>query len=192
MYGGPKITRVEDVPAEEMFRFRLADGSIASIWERWIEMSPNYLAFWNRWDPGALTPRHGHRGDHSILILSGEIRSDEHVCAAGSHIMLEYGDLFGPWVAGPEGCELYGFVAAVGGSGGSPFPNDRENWHAYLASIGVESLPVPRPTRLPPWAHSNSGHTNWSATATDASHMSARTGPEPTFASGHRSASDRT
>lgn len=58
MHGGPIARHLDDVPAEEMSRFRYADGRTASIWEKWIEMSP-------------------------------------------------------------QGCTLYGFVAAEGGSGGS-------------------------------------------------------------------------
>ena len=151
MYGGPIIKHLDDVPAEEMSRFRYADGRIASIWEKWIEMSPRYLAFWNRWDPGALSPQHGHHGDHPVFILEGELRSREHVCPAGTHIMLEYGDLFGPWVAGPEGCTLYGFVAAEGGSGGSAYMGSIDVWNSFLEELGAESLPVPMPKRIPPW-----------------------------------------
>jgi hypothetical protein len=64
MRGGPRITHIDDVPEEEMLRFEFADRHTSSIWERWIEMSPRYFAFWNRWDPGAMSPLHGHTGDH--------------------------------------------------------------------------------------------------------------------------------
>src|ERR1700709_1830360 len=86
MRGGPTIKHLDDVPAEEMLRFRFRDGSTASVWEKWIELSPNYVAFWNRWDPGAMTAPHGHTGDHVNFILSGEIRSKHGVARAGSHI----------------------------------------------------------------------------------------------------------
>lgn len=163
MYGGPKITHLEDVPAEEMLRFQFKDGSTASIWEKWIEMSPNYIAFWNKWDPGAMTPHHGHRGDHVNFIIRGQI-TDVHgnVARAGSHILLEYGDQFGPWVAGPEGCELYGFVAAVGGSGGAAFAGDPDLWAQFLEKHGAVSVPVPMPKRLPPWTERPApGVTDW-------------------------------
>jgi hypothetical protein len=169
MMGGPSIKHLDDVLSQEMYRFRLADGRIASIWEKWIEMSPNYLAFWNKWDPGAMTPRHGHKGDHINFIIQGEISCGDIVCRAGTHIMLEYGDLWGPWTAGPEGVELYGFVAAVGGSGGGPYPRDLDSWNAFLKEQGAESLPVPMPRHLPPWWEPSagqgraggSGHANW-------------------------------
>lgn len=147
MHGGPILKQIDDVPAEEMLRFQLRDGRIASIWEKWIEMSPRYIAFWNKWDPGAMSPNHGHHGDHIVLILQGELHSSHGVARAGTHIMLEYGDVFGPWEAGPEGCILYGFVAGEG----SAFAGDPEVWQAFLAERGAQSLPVPKPKRLPPW-----------------------------------------
>jgi hypothetical protein len=72
MMGGPSIKHLDDVPTEEMLRWEFADGHTASIWEKWIEMSPRYFAFWNRWEPGALSPLHGHTGDHINLILAGD------------------------------------------------------------------------------------------------------------------------
>lgn len=48
MRGGPTIKYLEDIPSEEMLRFRLKDGTIASIWEKWIELSPRYISFWNK------------------------------------------------------------------------------------------------------------------------------------------------
>jgi hypothetical protein len=161
MRGGPSIKNIEDVPEEEMLRFEFSDGRTASIWERWIEMSPRYVAFWNRWDPGAMSPVHGHIGDHSNLVLKGELRCGELVCPAGSHIMLEWGDLFGPWEAGPEGCELYGFVAGEG----PPFSGPKQPFEALLAARGARMVPLPMPKRLPPWSDiaAQNGVTNWAA-----------------------------
>jgi hypothetical protein len=164
MRGGPVIKLLDEVPMEEMARFRFADGHTASIWERWIELSPRYVAFWNRWDPGAFSPSHGHAGDHINLILKGELRCGDIVCGAGSHIMLEWGDTFGPWEAGPEGCELYGFIAGDG----TPFAGDDEAYHKLLAERGAEIVPLPMPTRLPPWAdlkYTQGAVTNWTASA---------------------------
>jgi hypothetical protein len=165
MYGGPIIKHLDDVPAQEMLRFQFADGHTASIWEKWIQMSPHYIAFWNTWDPGAMTPHHGHRGDHVNLILKGDIRDrDGNVYGAGTHIMLEYGDQFGPWEAGPDGVELYGFVAAVGGSGGAAYPGDPDIWAQFLEERGAVSVPLPMPKLLPPWTSglaAAAGVTNW-------------------------------
>lgn len=147
MRGQATLKHLDEVPAEEMTRYRLPDGRISSIWEKWIEMSPRYIAFWNKWEPGAWSPSHGHHGDHVNLILRGELRCGSIVAKAGTHIMLEYGDIFGPWEAGPEGCELYGFVAGEG----SAYQGDTELWRRTLAERGVEVLPSPMPKRLPWW-----------------------------------------
>ena len=150
MRGGPSIKQFDDTPFHDVLRFRFADGRIARIREKWIEMSPRFVAFYNEWDPGAMTPKHGHTGDHSIYIIEGEITCGDIVCPAGTHIMLEWGDTFGPWVAGDEGCKLYGFIAGDG----HPF-FDLEGWPAFLADHGAEELPVVHPP-LPPWAPSGS------------------------------------
>lgn len=162
MMGGPSIKHLDDVPAEEMLRYRFADGRTASIWEKWIEMSPRYIAFWNRWDPGAMTPHHGHTGDHVNFILKGEIRCGDIVARAGTHIMLEWGDLFGPWIAGPEGCELYGFIAGEGAA----FAGDEARFEALLKEQGAVRVPLPMPKRLPPWSqakYAQGSVTDWTA-----------------------------
>ena len=65
MMGGPSIKHLDDVPTEEMLRWEFADGHTASIWEKWIEMSPRYFAFWNKWDPGAhVAAARPHRRPH--------------------------------------------------------------------------------------------------------------------------------
>ena len=160
MRGGPNIKHLDDVPSEEMLRYEFADGRTASIWEKWIEMSPRYFAFWNKWDPGALSNHHGHTGDHINLILKGSISCGDVVCTAGTHIMLEWGDTFGPWEAGPEGCELYGFIAGEG----SPFTGDQKVFDDLLAARGAKMVPLPMPKRLPPWVMSKFGASkavNW-------------------------------
>lgn len=145
MQGGPRIKHLDDVPWVVVSKYKLADGTIAEVREKWIEQSPRYVAFYNEWDPGALSPPHGHTGDHSVLILEGEIRNGDLVCRAGSHIMLEWGDLFGPWVAGPEGCKLYGVVAGMANA----FV-DKKRWQAFLDEIGAEEVAVPMPD-IPVW-----------------------------------------
>jgi hypothetical protein len=109
-----------------------------------------------------MTNSHGHTGDHINFILQGEIRCGDIVCTPGTHIMLEWGDTFGPWEAGPEGCELYGFVAGEG----SPFPGDQAAFEALLAARGARMVPLPMPTRLPPWSaakYAQGTVTNWTA-----------------------------
>lgn len=145
MQGGPRIRQLDDLSWMEVAKFRLADGRIAAIREKWIELSPRFVCFYNQWDPGALTPPHGHTGDHAVFVVKGEITCGDITCGPGSHIMLEWGDTLGPWRAGPQGCELYGFIAGDG----RPF-FDHARWQAFLAQEGAEELPVPMPP-LPLW-----------------------------------------
>lgn len=104
--------------------------------------------------------RHGHTGDHSNFTLSGELRCGNVVCRAGTHIMLEWGDVFGPWEAGPQGCKLYGFVAGEG----QAFSGDTEAYEALFKERQARPVPLPLPKRLPPWMRAKLGGasvTNW-------------------------------
>lgn len=79
--------------------------------------------------------------------------------------MLEWGDVFGPWEAGPQGCELYGFIAGEG----QPFGGDTAAYEALLEARGARSVPLPMPKNLPPWIRAKLGAsftssiTNWVA-----------------------------
>ena len=55
-----------------------------------------------------MVPNHGHHGDHIVFVLEGEITCDDLVCGPGTHITLDYGNTFGPWIAGPEGLVVFG------------------------------------------------------------------------------------
>jgi hypothetical protein len=146
MRGGPTITHLDDLPFVEVARQRLADGRIVSVREKWFELSPRLVAFYSVWDAGALGPLHGHTGDHTVFILEGEISFGEVVCRAGSHITLEWGDTFGPQVAGPQGCVMYGVIAG----NGRPFLRPAQ-WASFLAEHGAEELPITLP-ELPAFA----------------------------------------
>jgi len=149
MLGGPRIKHVSEVHEQEVVRIEFDDGRSASIWERFVEMTPNFISFYNRWDPGMIARKHGHRGDHVIYVLEGEVMVGDRLCGTGSHIFLMHGDTFGPWIAGPEGCELLGIIAGEGSS----FCAD-EDMAAYLkllAEHGARQGAVPALTNLPPW-----------------------------------------
>jgi hypothetical protein len=87
MRGGPSIKHLDDVPAEEMLRLEFSDGRTASIWEKWIELSPRYFAFWNKW-----------------------------------------GDVFGPWEAGPNGCDAWGTVCSAPDAQTPAAVDSRQAW----------------------------------------------------------------
>jgi hypothetical protein len=148
MQGGPRIRHLDDLPWIEVSKIRLADGRIVGIKEKWLEMSPRFIAFYNVRDPGAITPPHGHTGDHGIYIVEGSVSSPDGEARAGSHIMLEWGDVFGPWTAGPDGCVMFGWIAG----NGMPY-FDKERWRKHLVEIGAEELPTPMPP-MPIWVGS--------------------------------------
>jgi len=149
MMGGPRIKHVDDVEAHEVVRIEFDDGGSASIYERFMEHLPNFLSFYNRWDPGMIQRRHGHQGHHVVYIISGEMWVGERHCPAGSHIFLMHGDTFGPWVAGPEGCETIGVVAGEGSSFASE--EDDEAYLEMLRLHGAKRAAVPALTGLPPF-----------------------------------------
>ena len=157
MIGGPKITHAHDKPEHEVVRINYRDGRVASVRERFLEMTPRYFSFHNTWEPGALAPRHGHHGDHVVYVLDGEITVGDEVCTKGSHIFLQYGDTFGPWVAGPNGAELLGII--FNGDGRAFFEDaDMVHFQQILDERGAEMGTVPALTCLPAWRsdqHSN-------------------------------------
>ena len=51
--------------------------------------------------------RHGHHSPHTLTVLSGDFTCGDEHCGVGTHIELPFGAAFGPFVAGPDGVELY-------------------------------------------------------------------------------------
>ncbi len=135
-----------DVPWIAVRSQRNPDGSESSVWERWVAFSvePLYLALFAKWDPGMIVRNHGHYSPHTLTVLKGEFTCGDEVCGVGSHIELPLGASFGPFVAGPEGVELYEVMM------GDPRSwSDRPDlMKAILEARGVEQLPDP-PIELP-------------------------------------------
>lgn len=135
-----------DVPWIPVRSQRNADGSESHVWERWVAFStePLYLALFARWDPGMIVRRHGHYSHHVLTVLSGEFTCGDELCRPGSHIELPLGAAFGPFVAGPEGAELYEVMM------GDPrsWSDEPEIMQETLAKHGVTQLPDP-PIELP-------------------------------------------
>jgi len=150
MLGGPRIVDLEDVEAREVVRIEFEDGRSASIWERFLLPSPSMFTFYNKWDPGMISLRHGHQSDHVVYVLSGEIMVGDRMCKAGAHIYLVHGDRFGPWIAGPEGCELLGILK---GPGVAAFwsEQDMQDYVDLLAKHGARQGEVPPLTNTEPW-----------------------------------------
>ena len=145
MAGGPRFARLDEVPWQEVRRQRHGDHE-ASVREKWLEFSPRYLSLYARWDPGMIVHAHGHRSDHVVFVLEGDMTCGDVHCPAGTQIALDHGDAFGPFVAGPEGVVLFEVMM------GDPrsFPADPDGYQALLAERGVEQLPNPA-IDLPGW-----------------------------------------
>ena len=137
-----------DLPWQQVRAVRLADGRVASVWEKWLAFSPDplYLSLYAKWDPGVIQRRHGHLSPHVLMVLEGEIQCGDRLCPAGSHIELPFGAAFGPFVAGPAGAVL--FEVMMGDPRG--WGDDPEAFERLLSEHGAEALPDPE-IELPSW-----------------------------------------
>ena len=137
-----------DVPWQQVRAVRLPDGSVASVWEKWLAFSPDplYLSLYAKWDPGVIQRRHGHLSPHVLIVLEGEIVCADRPCPAGTHIELPCGAAFGPFVAGTEGAVL--FEVMMGDPRG--WGDDPASFERVLSERGAQALPDP-PIALPPW-----------------------------------------
>ena len=145
MTGGPRFTNLDETKWQEVRRMRQGDR-IMSVREKWLDFSPRFLSLYAKWDPGMIVQPHGHNSNHVVFVLEGEMACGDVVCRKGTHIALDQGDTFGPFVAGPDGVELFEVMM------GDPrsFPADAEAYARLLADRGVEQLPNP-PISLPGW-----------------------------------------
>jgi hypothetical protein len=143
---GPRIVHVDDVPWQEVRRQQHGPdpARTASVYERWLDTRGGFLSLHARWDPGMMVQPHGHNSDHVVLVLEGSMTCGDVECGPGTHIALDQGDDFGPFVAGPEGVVLFEVMM------GDPrsFPARQDEWHALLAQRDVRLLPNP-PIDLP-------------------------------------------
>ena len=144
----PTFRNLDDEDWVEIKRQRNADGTTASVWEKWLAFSPDpqYLSLYARYDPGMMVRRHGHNSPHVVLVLEGEIWCGDRRCPAGTHIELPRGAAFGPFRAGPEGVVMFEVMMGDPRSWGV----DRERFDALLAEHGAEALPDPD-IELPEW-----------------------------------------
>ena len=92
-----------------MKRQRNADGTEASVWEKWLAFSPSpqYLSLYARYDPGMIVRRHGHNSPHVVFVIEGGAWFGERWCPAGTHVELPDGASFGPIRAGDEGAVMF-------------------------------------------------------------------------------------
>jgi hypothetical protein len=145
MPGSPRFSHLDDLNWQEVRRQRHGDHT-ASVREKWLDLNEHYLSLYARWDPGMMIQPHGHNSHHIVFVLEGSMTCGDVPCGPGTHIALDQGDTFGPFIAGPEGVVLFEVMM------GDPrsFPADQEAWLALLEERGVELLPNP-PIELPDW-----------------------------------------
>ena len=139
----PKYKHLDEEKWHEV-RALEKEGRRMVVREKWLEFSPKMLCLYAQWDPGMMVQRHGHNSDHVLFVVRGEMTCGDVLCSAGMHITLEKGAAFGPFVAGPQGVELFEIMM------GDPrsWPDDSAGFDALLREHGVKKLPNP-PIELP-------------------------------------------
>jgi hypothetical protein len=142
---GPRITHIDDLEWQEVKAQQHGERRV-SIREKYLEWSPELMVLYARYDPGMLVERHGHRSDHVVYVLDGELTVGGVRCPPGTNIVLDRGATFGPIEAGPAGAVLLEIMM------GDPRsePADVDGFAALLAERGVTPLPNP-PFPAPPW-----------------------------------------
>jgi alkylhydroperoxidase family enzyme len=149
-----------DVTWQQVRRQRNADGSEASVWEKWLAFSPapQYLSLYAKYDPGMIVRRHGHYSPHVVFVIEGEIWCGQRLCPSGTHIELPFGAAFGPFRAGPDGATLFEVMMGDPRSWG----DDPGAFERALADNGAEALPDVA-LDFPPWLKDL--RTHWSGDA---------------------------
>ena len=141
----PKFRHAKDEDWHEVRALQLETGR-ASVFEKWLEFTPKFLSLYAKWDPGMMIHKHGHNSDHVLFVLEGSMTCGDVECTKGMHITLEQGAAFGPFIAGPEGVELFEVMM------GDPrsWAADTDGFETLLAEKGAKRLPNP-PIELPDW-----------------------------------------
>jgi len=145
MTGGPRITHLDDFGWQEV-RSQQHGDRVANVCEKWVDFSPRFLSLYAKWDPGMMVHAHGHNSDHVVFVLEGDMMCGDVHCTPGTHIALDQGDTFGPFIAGPDGVVLFEVMM------GDPrsFAADPDSWDRLLAEKNVQQLPNPK-IDLPEW-----------------------------------------
>lgn len=149
-----------DMRWQQVRRQRNADGTEASVWEKWLAFSPDpqYLSLYAKYDPGMIVRRHGHFSPHVVFVLEGGAWFGERWCPAGTHIELPLGAAFGPVCAGDEGAVMFEVMLGDPRSWG-----DRpEEFERVLAEQGATPLPDVE-LEYPEWLADLRGH--WAGAA---------------------------
>lgn len=142
------IIRFDDLPPQRVRAQRHADGTERSVWDRWFVISrePSFVALHTTWDPDVVVHRHGHLGHHGMYVLRGGMSCNGEWCGPGTYIDVPLGVAAGPFVAGPEGVDIFEITMGDGRS----WEADPDGFARLLAERRVTPLPNP-PIDLPDW-----------------------------------------
>jgi hypothetical protein len=151
-----------DVTWQQVKRQRNADGSVSSVWEKWLSFSPDpqYLSLYARYDAGMIVRRHGHFSPHVLFVIDGEISIGERPCPPGTHVELPLGAAFGPIRAGEQGATLFEVMMGDPRSWG----DEPDTFERVLAEHGAEVMPDVE-LDYPPWLEDLRAH--WVGAATE-------------------------
>ena len=144
MASDPRLSfvHVDEVPWTEVIA-QLHGERRVSVHEKFLEWTTDRMVVLGRYDPHVVIERHGHRSDHLVYVLEGELRVGDRVCPPGTLVVLEVGAQFGPLIAGDAGALLF----EVWTGDPRPVPADKEEYHALLREKGIVRLPNPRFTK---------------------------------------------
>ena len=142
------FVHVDDVPWREVIAQQHGEKRV-SVHEKFLEWTAQQMVVLGRYDPHVVVERHGHKSNHLVYVLEGELTVGDRLCPVGTLIVLEFGAVFGPLIAGERGALL--LEVWMGDPG--PVPADREGYFALLRERGIVRLQPPkikRPSSAPP------------------------------------------
>ena len=142
------FVHVDDVPWREVIAQQHGDKRV-SVHEKFLEWTAKQMVVLGRYDPHVVIERHGHKSNHLVYVLEGDLTIGDRPCPAGTLVVLELGATFGPLIAGAGGALL--LEVWMGDPG--PVPADKEEYYALLRARGIVRLPPPkieRPASAPP------------------------------------------
>ena len=129
---GPRIVRIEDVPAVEVKAQRHGSRRVG-VHLRFLHQSEDEVFIHCRYDPGMTIERHGHASDHAIYVLAGSVTVGQELCGPGTLVVLDRGCVFGPLVAGSGGTEILEWYAGDP----TPVPADPDGFADLLRRQGI-------------------------------------------------------
>jgi len=142
------FVHIDDVAWREVIA-QLHGTTRVSVHEKFLEWTAQQMVVLGRYDPHVVVERHGHKSNHLVYVLQGDLTIGDRHCPAGTLVVLERGATFGPLIAGDAGALL--FEVWMGDP--APVPADKDGYYALLRERGITRLTPPkieRPAAAPP------------------------------------------